>query len=136
MKVVKNNCYGGFNISVQAQKDMIAMGCEHLNKVDFDEYFGRHITSLDEVDERGYTLRNSLEFSGVLYDCDKRVVYLDGDNTRTCEHLIKLIETKGSSYCSGKHAELVIVDVPDGACWDIDEYDGWETVEECHRTFG
>ncbi len=78
---------------------------------------------------------NFLEDLEKLYDWDKRILYEEGDGIRTCEHLIKLIETKGSKYCSGKNALLKIVNIPDDICWEIDSFDGWERIEECHRVF-
>jgi len=69
--------------------------------------------------------------------------YLDNDNFgiksdnymayRTNEKLINAIEKIGEEKASGKMAKLSVVDIPDDVCWEIDEYDGIETVEECHR---
>lgn len=42
--------------------------------------------------------------------------------------LVQAIETLGSEVCSGSCAELAIEEIPDGAKWEIDEYDGFESV--------
>lgn len=48
---------------------------------------------------------------------------------RTDERLIKLIEDYGSEQVSGRYAILQIWEVPQGAKWRIEEYDGIETIE-------
>ena len=42
--------------------------------------------------------------------------------------LVEAVETLGSDIASGRHASLQIAHVPDGAEWEIDEYDGFESV--------
>ena len=39
--------------------------------------------------------------------------------------------SKGEIQC----AELAIVEIPDGIEWEIDDYDGIETIAETHRTW-
>lgn len=36
---------------------------------------------------------------------------------------------------SGKCAELKVIEIPDGVDWEIDDYDGIETVHEKHRSW-
>lgn len=48
--------------------------------------------------------------------------------------LVQVVEELGPlSY--GHFAELTIVEIPDDACWEINEYDGLERVEESHRSW-
>ncbi len=54
---------------------------------------------------------------------------------RTNEKLISAIEKIGEEKASGDLAELRIVEVPDDIEWEIDEYDGIETVHEQHRSW-
>ncbi len=54
---------------------------------------------------------------------------------RTDPKLIKLMETKGSDWCSGSFAQLKVVEIPDGVKWEIHDYDGMETIEEVHRSW-
>lgn len=51
-------------------------------------------------------------------------------SARSCEFLIALAEQED---ISGELAKLKVVEVPDGINWEIDDYDGIETVEEDHR---
>ena len=52
---------------------------------------------------------------------------------RTSPKLIKAIEKIGVKEASGEMAVLEIVEIPDDIEWEIDEYDGFETVHEQHR---
>ena len=49
--------------------------------------------------------------------------------------LIAAIEKVGENDASGPLSEVLIVDVPDDIKWEIDEYDGIETVHEKHRSW-
>lgn len=49
--------------------------------------------------------------------------------------LIQVLEQLGYAESSGRHADLHIVEVPDGVEWTVEEYDGKEWVAEVHRTW-
>ena len=49
--------------------------------------------------------------------------------------LIRVLEQLGVMECSGDHACLRIVEIPDDVEWTIEEYDGKEWVAEVHRTW-
>lgn len=36
---------------------------------------------------------------------------------------------------SGRLAELEVVEIPDGTDWEIDDYDGVETIHEKHQSW-
>ena len=54
---------------------------------------------------------------------------------RTAPELIKLIEEKGSEYCSDFISQLKVVEIPDDVDWYISNDDGMETIEEVHRNW-
>ena len=54
------------------------------------------------------------------------------DNDRTNPKLIEVVEKLGKK-ANGQCANLEVVEIPDGIDWEIDEYDGYEHVEEKHR---
>ncbi len=56
------------------------------------------------------------------------------ENHRENPRLVEVVEALGNK-ASGRCSNLRIVEVPDDAEWFIDEYDGWETVREKHRTW-
>ena len=53
---------------------------------------------------------------------------------RTDPDLVAAVEELGLS-ASGSCAELRVVEIPDGIEWEISDYDGMESVEECHRSW-
>lgn len=64
---------------------------------------------------------------------DAAVEFLDRANQYDFDNtdldLITLIEEKGTEFCSGRYAKLVVVEVPDDATdWEINEYDGLESI--------
>lgn len=59
----------------------------------------------------------------------------DSEDMRTAPELIKLVEEKGSEYCSDSMSQLKVVEIPDDVDWYIDNYDGVETIEEVHRSW-
>jgi hypothetical protein len=54
---------------------------------------------------------------------------------RSHPKLIQAIEKIGVEKASGKLAEIDIVDIPDDIKFEIDDYDGVETVHEEHRSW-
>lgn len=53
--------------------------------------------------------------------------------------LVRVVEELGGEHrqgASGAHAELRIVEIPEGVDYEIDEYDGMEHIAEKHRTWG
>ena len=56
------------------------------------------------------------------------------DIARNDPILVQVVETLGIE-ANGRFAKLHIVDIPDDVQWQIDEYDGMESVEEVHRSW-
>ena len=81
MKILFNNCYGGFGISEEAR-----------------DLYNKRRKDNEQVTD-----------------------------IRTDKLLIEIVEELGKR-ASGDYAEIEIAEVPDGAYWYIDEYDGWEEV--------
>jgi len=48
--------------------------------------------------------------------------------------LVKVVEKLGRA-ASGTHAELKIVEIPEGMQYQIEDYDGMETIHEKHRSW-
>jgi len=53
---------------------------------------------------------------------------------RTDKDLIDIVEKLGEK-ANGIHSKLKIITIPDLIDYEITEYDGYETVEEVHRTW-
>jgi hypothetical protein len=48
--------------------------------------------------------------------------------------LVAVVEKLGYA-ASGGCAKLAVIEIPDGVDWEIDEYDGFESVHEKHRSW-
>ena len=59
----------------------------------------------------------------------------ENDIARDDPDLIATIELLGADVCGGRFSSLKIVEIPDDAEWEIEEYDGLEWVAEKHRTW-
>ena len=88
MKVVINNCFGGFGLNSEAMA----------------EYCRR---------------------KGVEKVRDHRIPRDDTD-------LVALVEKGGADT---RYSRLVVIEIPDGVDWQIEEYDGLEHIAEAHRTW-
>lgn len=137
MKVVINNCYGGFGLSDEAM---------HLYAKLKD------ITLYPEKTIWGYTFytvpahKRVARIEGAQFyelSMEERIAYnkqcsseslYDRDIPRNDPVLVQVVETLGKK-ASGRFAALKIVNIPDGVSWEIDGYDGLEHVAETHRTW-
>lgn len=111
MKIVLNRCFGGFSISKKAAEFMANNGCERAKK------------ELEESE------RQDGHWYGFGF-----VKGVSGGYDRTSEHLVLAVETLGKE-ANGDLSSLVVVEIPDGIDYYIDEYDGMETVREHHRSW-
>jgi len=142
MKVVINNCFGGFGLS--------KIGCQRYWDI-------KGIPVWIEDDTR---FKSMGLFTVWLVPPEERVEQKEGEdfysmnvteriayNTKYSEQtwyyrsverndpvLVQVVEELGQ-VAAGSHAELKIVEIPDDAEWEIEEYDGNEHVAEKHRTW-
>jgi hypothetical protein len=58
------------------------------------------------------------------------------DIPRDSKILLQVIDELGLKKASGPHAELKVVEVPEGIKWHIADYDGMEHIAEDHRQWG
>lgn len=72
------------------------------------------------------TLYNTLSGKSLIYCWD-----IERDDP----HLVEVVESLGER-ADGRHADLRVVDIPEGVDWQIEEYDGKEWIAETHRTWG
>ena len=115
MKIVVNSCFGGFGLShkavmLYAQKKGLTL-YPKLGSFRLWEYY-----TTPDMDSRSY-------------------FYLEGDVERNDPTLVEVVEELGKA-ADGSYARLRIVEIPDGAAWEIDEYDGQESVREPSRHWG
>ena len=66
---------------------------------------------------------------------NKEVEYWEGDDeSRADPLLVQVVEQMGEK-ASGELADLDIVEIPDDVNWELDEYDGFESIHEVHRSW-
>ena len=49
--------------------------------------------------------------------------------------LVRVVEELGAE-ANGKFASLKVVEIPDDVQYEIDDYDGFESIHEVHRSWG
>lgn len=120
-KIVINRCFGGFGLSEAA----VRMYAER-----------KGLTLYPEAAPYGtnwWLTPPETRPKGDAAWVPEHMLY-DRDIPRTDADLVAVVEALGKK-ASGKYADLGVVEVPDDVKWEIDEYDGNETVAETHRTW-
>ena len=92
MKVVINNCHGGFDLSSEAKGLCLSRGITEAQ------------------------------------------IAADEKEMRSDPILVGVVEELGER-ASDFGSELLVVEIPDGIDWQIENYDGWEWIAEAHRTW-
>lgn len=145
MKIVKNSCFGGFSLSDKAYEKLIEYGIPvrkyekeeqnpdtglYNNKPENNE--GEVIFDRDLDDENDKISKTMRKLGGRYWDC-----FLNRHN-RNHPLLVKVIEELGGGHrtgASGQFSNLEVVEIPDDIEYEIDDYDGNETIREKHRTW-
>lgn len=157
MKVVINNCHGGFSLSPKAVKRLAelngkecyffkhvyhARGKHQLFPCDLEEASKNLLWTafsvsdpekfLSGTDEKfhEWTSEQRQEYNRKYYE-----INLDArPENRSDANLIKVVEELGKE-ANGDCAQLKVVEIPDDIDYFIEEYDGLEWISEKHRTW-
>lgn len=157
MKIVINKCYGGFSLSPAAVSRYAEL--KGRKAYFFKHHFsakgsGRYEPiSLEEAGKErlffmAFDIPNPESLIGDKEWNDMTLEERQAQNKlyskhsldshqddRTDHHLIQVVEELGEK-ANGSCAELEIIEIPDGVEWELDEYDGLESVHEKHRSWG
>ena len=133
MKVVINSCYGGFSLSNFAYKELLRRKGKECYFYNWE--FGKGYYRIDEnPDEYFCVIVTTEDYGEFTTKIEHSVYYRDGE-IRTDPDFIAMIEEFGSEKCGGKYSKLKIVEIPDDVNWEINDYDGIETIHEVHRSW-
>ena len=142
MKIVINTCFGGFGVSQAAT-------------VRYNELKQRPCYLFHQKDLKGPFVRilpGERPALGIFYAFDVNEIPLDRSDLWWKEHdasidnhrynseirsdpaLVQVVEELGE-FADGPYARLKVIEIPDGVEFEIDDYDGCETVREKHRSW-
>jgi hypothetical protein len=137
MKIVISACYGGFGLSVEAE-DLYA------EKAGFDifRYANHDYLKEDRIYSRDQEGKGFMSFTFKKDHGDKfsdwphdESYWCSSDTPRDDKLLVEVVEELGEK-ANSDHANLQVIEIPDGIDWEIDEYDGYEHIAEKHQTWG
>jgi hypothetical protein len=157
VKVVINDCFGGFGLSPRAVKRLAELqgrDCHFfrlpLTSGSFDTARYEPIALADAERELLWWSFDIADPNAVLKekphrdrtDAEKdahnaayRAHHIDSrPDDRSDPLLVQVVEELGET-ASGRCARLKVVEIPDGVEWQIEEYDGNEHVTEKHCTW-
>jgi hypothetical protein len=122
MKIIINRCYGGYGLSEKAV--MMYAKLKGLTLYpDPDGGITHYYTiPVDQYKKMEKEVRN------------KHYFYPARAISRSDPLLVQVVEELGLE-ANEDLAELKIIDIPDDLDYEIDEYDGIETIRECHRSW-
>lgn len=145
MKVVINACFGGYSLSPEATLECYKRGLQGIASP-VDEWFGEdHYPPSHDFSKQGRLRAWRKYLKGedtsslfvTVFSPDEKFVL----DTRPCSKeqrsdpiLVAVVEEMGER-ADGACAKLRVVEIPDGIDWEIDEYDGNESIEETHRSW-
>jgi len=138
-KVVINKCYGGFEISFKALKILIEMKSPIVEKITLKKYFGS--LGIPNFDSNEYISLGKYKYQKYYLNnlFDKKHAYTlftkyEFEGLREHPDLIKVVEKLGDG-ANGRFSELKIVEIPDDVDYEIEDYDGLESIHEKHRVW-
>ena len=155
MKIVINVCYGGFSLSPKAVKRLAELQgkpcffftSEYVNHksvykpIEMENIHGLFFSAFT-VPNPNEVLAENKEWHDMTDEEKKQsnkkhedIALTNRPDDRTDLNLIEVVEELGDE-ADGDCAELKVIEIPDGTEWEIDEYDGTETVDEKHRPWG
>lgn len=145
MKVVINNCFGGFGLSDAAYEKLIQWGVPVRKYVEQERdpetrlYKPQPLNDGEVIFDRELTPEGECKINDLYHKHKPNSLtgrywetWLDGQRSHPL--LLRVVEELGEA-ADGRCAQLKIVEIPDGVDYVIEEYDGNEHVAEKHRTW-
>lgn len=138
MKVVINVCFGGFGLSMLAIKEYLKLKGKEAYFYENKDWSSGEYIRIDDIKE----CKDTIKFcytkdlgKKFKYTKESQKFYIYDENIKRDDpDLVKVVEELGEK-ANGSYAELKVVEIPDGINWEIDEYDGNESIEEKHNSW-
>ena len=139
MKVVVNRCYGGFGLSDKACEMVMrrkGLDCFRYKQTKYNFQDGANeYTRYEKFDNNDLFVHYQTVDLGEKVDkLPNETYWWHGKLERDDADLIAVVEELGKE-ANGRFSALEVVEIPDGVNWEIDDYDGMETIEEVHRSW-
>lgn len=135
MKVVINDCFGGFGLSDMAIEMIMerkGFGCFRY-KYDISN---NKFVKCGESDKGLFSVVYycTEDFGDVVKELPDETRFEWCDIDRNDIDLIAVVQKLGRKADSG-FSKLAIVKIPDDVEWEICDFDGWESIHEKHRVW-
>lgn len=140
MKVVINTCFGGFGLSHEAVmryfeiKGITVYPEQSEGFWKFWTYWTVKPEDRIESKEGEAFYKMSMEDRRAYNKAHSEQTIYERDIARDDPALVQAVEELGKK-ANGDHANLCVVEIPDGVEFTIEEYDGNEHIAEKHRTW-
>lgn len=138
MKLVVNRCYGGFGLSDKAIEMVMkrkGLNCFRYKQTKYKYSDGREEFTRCEAfdnDDMFGTHYQTEDLGEKVSKLSNETYWYYGRLERDDDDLIAVVEELGKE-ANGRFAQLEVVEIPDGVNWELDDYDGIETIHEVHR---
>jgi len=135
-EIVINKCFGGFGLSYKAVMRYAEIkGIElhpYIDDITKEVYGERAVVGNPDI-WLHYTKEPKLD--GATSEWVNEHYFSEYDIPRDDPALVQVVRELGDE-ANGQCSNLGIVEIPDDVDWEIDEYDGVESIEEKHRSWG
>lgn len=140
MKIVINRKFGGFGLSHAAYEKLIEYGIptrpyKQQKRGDDGLYLPEPANDGEVIFDSRVDEGDGLPALHSLRGTPYWDSWIRRDEGRAHPLVVRVVEELGEA-ASGRFADLAVVEIPDGVDWEIDEYDGMETIHEKHRSWG
>lgn len=140
-KIAINRCWGGFGLSpiaTQLYLKKLGKKCFFYKQTKYAHQGKEEHTkvSLEEAEKENFVSVYTKDIGKTFEKhIDKYYWYNNFYEKRDDKLLIEVIEEVGAKKASQKLGNIRIVEIPDDIEYEIDDYDGMESVHEKHRVF-
>lgn len=138
MKIAINKCYGGFTLSDKAIEMIMkrkGLKCYRYKQTKFDHSDGvDEYTRLDDYSPSSFIRYCTVDLGEKVEKIPYENLWYYEELERTDDDLISVIEELGDE-ASGTYGRVVVIEIPNDVDWEIDDYDGWESIHEKHRVW-